>query len=449
MLGTYEEILKIYEELEVIRTKQKLRGVNDFNIFTVLLKNHEEVRLHSRFIASLLDPHGLHYQGTLFLEKFLSLLGWGGFLDAEKAAVHVEYKNIDIYLTDGENHIILENKVYAGDQDRQIKRYIEIIFAENQDVISYENIKVLYLTLDRTEPSDESLGSTDDDGYILHEDGYLQKNTNKEDERIGFASLNYHNPKQNDILKWIDDCLHDVYNITNISFGLKQYRDVILELYNVNNGGVMTLEEYLKNRSDVLDIVKNIENLSKELETLKKDVMTKFWNDFTSMLSESMQVFEEDWVLEKNDLKRLIEGTHWKAPLHIRSKTSKEVILGMQYRKPNFGELTVGVLRNPYVSKVIDMNHQDILANTIIADALKNIPPELKDTCKPENYWLCKYTLCKSNFFEQVFGIKTNEKEEFDEYTKSCVEFVMKILNHFKEALVEANTIVAQHKVKN
>ena len=47
---------------------RKLRGVNDYNIFTELLDQNDEVRLHSGFIYSLLNPTGTHYQKSLFLK---------------------------------------------------------------------------------------------------------------------------------------------------------------------------------------------------------------------------------------------------------------------------------------------------------------------------------------------------------------------------------------------
>ena len=67
----YSDMAFLFQEYQDYRAKQKRRGLNDFNLFTTLLNKGDEVRLHSRFIASLLNPKGLHYQDSLFLEIFL------------------------------------------------------------------------------------------------------------------------------------------------------------------------------------------------------------------------------------------------------------------------------------------------------------------------------------------------------------------------------------------
>ncbi|RXJ73517.1 hypothetical protein CS022_09830 [Veronia nyctiphanis] len=41
-----------------------------YNLFNVLRSAHDEVRLHSRFLADLLNPEGRHQHGRSFLELF-------------------------------------------------------------------------------------------------------------------------------------------------------------------------------------------------------------------------------------------------------------------------------------------------------------------------------------------------------------------------------------------
>ena len=60
-----------FEQFKQYQMNQKMRGLNDFNIFTTLLSVHDEVRLHSRFLAAMLNPKGSHAQGSLFLKLFL------------------------------------------------------------------------------------------------------------------------------------------------------------------------------------------------------------------------------------------------------------------------------------------------------------------------------------------------------------------------------------------
>ena len=161
----FESILK---QIKVLNDKleiKKLRGNNDYNLFLALLDINDEVRLHSRFIYSLLDPNSLHYQKELFLELFIKACGLENFgLNLQTAKVYKEYKNIDIYITDGTKHIILENKINAGDQEAQIKRYIENIQEENN---GEADICVLFLSKQGREPSDYSLSELKIEGYKI------------------------------------------------------------------------------------------------------------------------------------------------------------------------------------------------------------------------------------------------------------------------------------------
>ena len=93
-----------------------------FNVFAILREPHDEVNLHSRFIAELLDPNGSHCQGDAFLRLFLQLLEIDDF-PSQQARVHCEYENVDIFVAADQRAIIIENKVYAGDQHRQLERY--------------------------------------------------------------------------------------------------------------------------------------------------------------------------------------------------------------------------------------------------------------------------------------------------------------------------------------
>jgi hypothetical protein len=147
----------------------KITGEN-FNIFRILKVEAREVKLHSAFIAELLNPIGSHAMGNLFAIDFLKILSekWKlkngseakipfDFFAENIRSVEIEkwinYKTdtdggyIDILLTDDKNnHIIIENKIYAGDQDNQLLRY------HNFDSSS----PIIYLTLYGSIPSDYS-----------------------------------------------------------------------------------------------------------------------------------------------------------------------------------------------------------------------------------------------------------------------------------------------------
>jgi hypothetical protein len=97
-----------------------------FNIFTILRQEDDEVHLHSRFLAELLDPHGDHCQDCDLLEAFLHQVGVGRF-QLKNVSVRREYRDIDILVTNDKQAIIIENKIYAQDQERQLERYYNAI----------------------------------------------------------------------------------------------------------------------------------------------------------------------------------------------------------------------------------------------------------------------------------------------------------------------------------
>ena len=163
---TKQEFLRKINDIKAQNEQKKIRGFNDYNIFSTLHKDSDEVNLHSRFIHSLLDPSGKHNQSTIFLDLFMQSCSLDEFkIDINNAEVTREDHNIDILISDVANskYIIIENKIYAEDQNMQIQRYIEGIYEEDKKA----DIYVLYLTLYGKKPSDASLGKFKLDGSYL------------------------------------------------------------------------------------------------------------------------------------------------------------------------------------------------------------------------------------------------------------------------------------------
>ncbi|MEE9094445.1 PD-(D/E)XK nuclease family protein [Helicobacter pylori] len=90
------------KELEIKRA----RGLHDYNVFSVLMSESDEVR-HSSFLHSFLDPMGGHYQKDLFLKVFLKVcdLESFGFNSADTKIVKKEVttngsRRMDLFLSD-------------------------------------------------------------------------------------------------------------------------------------------------------------------------------------------------------------------------------------------------------------------------------------------------------------------------------------------------------------
>lgn len=131
---------------------EALKSENTFNIFQVLRSGHEEVSLHSRFLYELLNPKGSHGMGDVFLRQFAEVCSLPA-LSYNTVHVSREHANIDILVRDHNHAIIIENKIYAGDQYEQLQRYYE--YAKNL----HFKPTLFYLTLDGHEASEQSLGN--------------------------------------------------------------------------------------------------------------------------------------------------------------------------------------------------------------------------------------------------------------------------------------------------
>lgn len=126
-----------------------------FNIFGILGVNHYE-NTHSALIAEFFNPEGSHALGDKFLDSFLDVVGLRGFLDTDKARVITEMwggenGRMDIVIESHGKALIIENKIYAGDQHEQLKRY-----QSYADKRYNSNFKIFYLTLFGDQASDNS-----------------------------------------------------------------------------------------------------------------------------------------------------------------------------------------------------------------------------------------------------------------------------------------------------
>jgi len=176
LLNEINHICKKYDEI------YKLSGEN-FNVFQILDLQSDELS-HSKIIAELLNPKGSHNMEYIFLKLFLDKI-----IEISKEPQEFENDNIqehrdkrieklenciknqelkntmikteqttklgraDIVMTINQTKIVIENKIYASDQEEQLKRY-RADFGEEATIV--------YLTLDGRKPSPYSTGKGED-----------------------------------------------------------------------------------------------------------------------------------------------------------------------------------------------------------------------------------------------------------------------------------------------
>lgn len=205
----FSAINEQYAAAKVRESKRREQG-ELFNIFNILKLQSNEVRLHSALLAELLCPNGSHGASSLFLKAFLKVIGEDE--DYIKAPVakniteryigkktKTEGGIIDIIIEDGNHAIIIENKIYAPDQENQLLRYY------NYGKKKFPNgFKLLYLTLHGDDASDNSLGGED-----------IQP------QNISYA---------NEIIDWLEQCYELAKDRDNAKTIINQYNELVKEL---------------------------------------------------------------------------------------------------------------------------------------------------------------------------------------------------------------------------
>lgn len=214
MDGLFRKLNKIVTEDKLRRREMYMRG-ESFNVFEVLNLESNETRTHSAFLAELLNPQGSHGVGDRFLRAFLKsvdcLKDWE--FDTTDAQVKIEYHTgftnddktnggrIDILIESNNKFLIIENKIYAGDQENQLLRYHK--FAESHDH------KLLYLTLDRKEASEYSTNN--------------ELKAGKDYFIIGYNA---------EIAEWLNCCIADASRYPLIRETMIQYLNLIKKITN-------------------------------------------------------------------------------------------------------------------------------------------------------------------------------------------------------------------------
>lgn len=155
-----EEICSDMKKITEAANEKILKTQGTMNLAEIMNRNHLENQ-HSNIIAFLLDPNEKHHHPE-YGAKFLEILKENGLHIKGKKIVSVkredstdEARRMDLLLiTDENDAIIIENKIYAGDQPNQILDYVKYV---EKEFGTSQNIFVVYLTLDGKEPSENSL----------------------------------------------------------------------------------------------------------------------------------------------------------------------------------------------------------------------------------------------------------------------------------------------------
>jgi len=296
LLSAAETAAKITHQHEDELAKKKLR----FNIFKALRKDWDEVQI-SRFLCYLLNPKEDHDCGEIFLNLFLEtliscppqdrnsdscsrdvLIAPG---DDKWTYVRTEEptqagRKIDLYVKGSKHIIAIENKIRAGDQEKQLSDYHAHLSAQGRKFL------LLYLTIDGRQ-------STSDDG-------------------CDYFRISY----QTHIINWLDRCIEETAIYSRVAECLKQFRDVVRSY-----SGQTHTELNMQELTDLIRTNPIILEQGVTLQEAIKKVHTEAINDFYNALQTELHTQSGGRI--KLDCKFTISGP---------SALKQHVIIGWQFQ---------------------------------------------------------------------------------------------------------------------
>jgi len=376
-------------------TIKKLNGEN-FNIFSILNLESDEVKTHSYFIYNLLNPKGTHDMGDLFLKLFLKQIlnkdeykETGNCITVKREDPTDENRRIDFTIEMENLLIAIEMKIYASDQPKQLVDYKKHI-----DKIKKQN-KLFYLTLLGSEANAESSGKlkVDKDYFLL--------------------SFYY------DIYIWLQQCIEKSATVPTLREGLIHYRNLIQKLTNQSSKGIgEDMEEILKSSKDI--------EAANTLVNEYKNIWAKKEADFWFFLHKSLEkklkgtgfeilYFEED----KRDNDEKIDFG-----LIAKERNNKNAGFGFLItKKSDVADIELSLLKwNTNNNILIGIDN----VNDKYEEFFKNIGFDKKEKSFKYKFLKEKISFYGKDVSEPTFELF--DKKRFDEFVESTAKEVSEIV---------------------
>lgn len=334
---------------------QRIASGEDYSVLETAIKGNEEM-MHSSVIASLLDTRGSHGQKCRFLELFLGCLPeqFKSFDPSGARTACERYigqktedsgGRVDICIENSSGQmIVIENKIFAGDQEHQILRYVEFLRGRplNRDGVEFP---VLYLTPDGHSPSDDS---TQTDG--------MQCRCGEDYVCISYRDV---------IVPWLDKCINEMEEKPHLKEHLATYRDIIKKK-------VLGMDR----KKDIINIIESAEEnikaareISGQLDEIKIDAVTTFWRTIKKKL-------EEDGLCP--------EFCHFDANMKLITVRDIEVLVRKYVDRPNednryFG-ISVKLQNDGHICLLVEENiYFAIALKSVDVSASKDWKTKLED----------------------------------------------------------------------
>lgn len=220
------------------------------NIFKIL-KIETKENYHSKFIVEVINTSVTNKD--LFVKMLTKTIksqnGGSDFkfvtdllklkFKTEKTLPNDPNSRVDIFASDyqdesnGKTRIIIENKIYAGDQKEQLLRYYDYLKLKDKNY----NGALFYLTIEKKQASNYSTFDKDNKYQSLKEQNRNMLNKGKDYFLLGFKE---------DIIPWLYDVKKDKDTTENLKVYIGDYINVIDELteyYGMLEGGFIGLDK--------------------------------------------------------------------------------------------------------------------------------------------------------------------------------------------------------------
>lgn len=335
---------------------ERIASGEDYSVLETAIKGNEEM-MHSSVIASLLDTRGSHGQKCRFLELFLGCLPEqfksfdpsGARTACERYICQkTEYSGgrVDICIENSSGQmIVIENKIFAGDQEHQILRYVEFLRGRlwNRGGVEFP---VMYLTPDGHSPS-----------YDSTQADMMQCRCGEDYVCISYKDV---------IVPWLDKCINEMEDKPHLKEHLTTYRDIIRKK-------VLGMDR----KKDIINIIESTEKnikaareISGQLDEIKIDAVTTFWRTIKKNL-------EEDGLRP--------EFCHFDANMKLMTVRDIEGLVRKYVDRPNednryFG-ISVKLQNDGHFCLLVEENiYFAIAPKSVDESALKDWKTELEDS---------------------------------------------------------------------
>lgn len=405
LISSIKEVYHIFRRYKDIN---HLSGDN-YNIFQVINMTSNEVKVHSAFIADLLDIKGKHGFGTAFLRLFLHQLQIDSF-DIESAQVKPERYigevtettggQIDIDLWDKNGyHIIIENKIDAGDQPNQMIRYHS--YGKDQ-----KRFALYYLTPDGRTPDEEKSCTNKSTGKVL-----VKSNDYK---CLAYSS---------DIINWLELCREKAVNKPLVREGISHYINLIKFLTNDTMSDDMkkeVKEELLKGNN-----IEFLHLLKESISTVEDELELQFWNTLKNKFDLSgYKTFRCNFAKGIVDFRNAPRGNkYYGFEIEIDSKIN--LFYGIRMDNSLYGGFLIRVDGS-------DMHNQDSQFSYY-----RDIIQQIDSSFQVNDYWLgwkwihssFSFTNVNENYCEKMANMSDFANSIFDETKQYIDNFKIKYEN--------------------